>query len=96
MLHSFKSGAARGLFPIILIAVCLCAFSCEADTGNPKSAEEDYSEHLSDEALEILDNSEPGQPTPLNEIILDNGQSVESILDKYGSGPNSMTENNKK
>lgn len=54
------------------------------------------SERLSDEALEILDNSEPGQPTPLNEIILDNGQSVKSILDKYGSGPNSVPDNNKK
>lgn len=34
MLHRFKSGAVRGLFPIIVLAVLFCSAACAAENHN--------------------------------------------------------------
>lgn len=57
-----------------------------AGTGNSEASSPD--EFLNDQALKILDESTPGQPTPLNEIFLNNGKSVQEILDQYGNSSN--------
>ncbi len=107
MLHKFKSGAARGLFPIIVLVILFCASSCRAEnellnnsvsTVTQQQENTDYVEEgLSDEALAILDNSVPAQPKPLSETYLNNGMSIEEVNKKYNLKPilnNSINQEN--